>query len=99
MKNTSPTKILLEPVISEPGQLGAIIRSARKASGLTIVEAAASIGIAKQTLANIERGRNSVGIQTVLKVATDLGVSIIAIQKNESAFIRRTILESREESS
>jgi DNA-binding XRE family transcriptional regulator len=70
--------------------IGAVIRATRKAAGLTLVDAAALIGIAKQTLGDLERGRSSVGIHIVLKVLNDLGLGIVIAPKKEIELAQRT---------
>jgi DNA-binding XRE family transcriptional regulator len=59
--------------------LGRAIRAIRKQSGLTIEETALSIGIAKQTLNNLEKGRPGISLENTLKIIAGLGISLIAI--------------------
>jgi DNA-binding XRE family transcriptional regulator len=80
------------------GSIGAVIRATRKAAGLTLVEAAAFIGIAKQTLGDLERGRSSVGIHIVLKVLNDLGLGIVVAPKKEIELAQRTNIFSEKTS-
>jgi transcriptional regulator with XRE-family HTH domain len=65
-----------DPLLREPSDLAAAIRAARTRAGLTLVDAAASLGIAKQTLNDLERGKPTVALGTALRVATELGVSL-----------------------
>jgi transcriptional regulator with XRE-family HTH domain len=65
-----------DPLVANPGTLGAAIRAMRTDQGMTIEEAAMTIGIAKQTLSDIEAGKPTVGFGMVLKVAGELGVSL-----------------------
>jgi DNA-binding XRE family transcriptional regulator len=99
---TSPRRRKADPTILEShdslvstdstGSIGAVIRATRKAAGLTLVEAAAFIGIAKQTLGDLERGRSSVGIHIVLKVLHDLGLGILVAPKKEIELAQRNRL-------
>jgi transcriptional regulator with XRE-family HTH domain len=82
-----PENTALISQIANAKELGALIRLARKQSGLTLLEAAASIGIAKQTLSDLERGRSSVGIQITLKVLRDLGLGILVAPKTAMEYI------------
>lgn len=89
MNKNYPNDLDLKYCIDDLEQLGLLIRQARKASGLSIVEAAASIGIAKQTLSDLERGRGSVGIQIVLKVIHEFGLRVLVTSKKELEIIWR----------
>jgi DNA-binding XRE family transcriptional regulator len=80
------------------GSIGSVIRATRKAAGLTLVEAATFIGIAKQTLGDLERGRSSVGIHIVLKVLNDLGLGIWVAPKKEIELAQRTIFSTEKTS-
>jgi transcriptional regulator with XRE-family HTH domain len=65
-----------DPLVADLGMLGTAIRAMRTEQGMTIQEAAMTIGIAKQTLSDIEAGKPTVGFCMVLKVAGELGVSL-----------------------
>ena len=104
----SPRRLKADPTIlgshdslvstDSTGSIGAVIRATRKAAGLTLVEAAAFIGIAKQTLGDLERGRSSVGIHIVLKVLHDLGLGILVAPKKEIELAQRTNIFSEKTS-
>ena len=83
----------LEVAPSRLEGIGSIIRATRKASGLTLLEAAAYIGIAKQTLSDLERGRSSVGMHIVLKVLHDLGLGLVVAPKKELELVQRELAE------
>lgn len=80
-----------DPLIADPGMLGTAVRAARTEQGLTIEEAAMTIGIAKQTLSDIETGKPSVSWGIVLKVAGELGVSLFAAPSRDRDRIQRLI--------
>jgi|GEM_PF-1581975 transcriptional regulator with XRE-family HTH domain len=86
----SPPKVVLP--ITDAKVLGEILRQVRKESGMTLVDTAESVGIAKQTLSDLENGRVSVGINTVLKIANDLGLCLFAVPRHEQNRIQ-SILE------
>ncbi len=76
MKRVVPLPFPAEPTVHGPADLGAALRAARTRAGLSLVEAALSLGLTKQTLHDLERGKATVAIGTVLRVASQLGVSL-----------------------
>lgn len=76
MKRVIKVPFPSDPLIADPKVLGTAIRAGRTEQGLTIEEAAMTIGIAKQTLSDIEAGKPSVSLGLVLKVASELGISL-----------------------
>lgn len=59
-----------------PQLLGDAIRARRTQSKLKLENAAALCGVAKQTLANIERGEAKSQINTILQVCAGLGIKL-----------------------
>lgn len=59
-----------------PGQLGFAVRSARKAYGLTQEELAGIAGVSDRTVRAIERGRGTVALGTVVRVARHVGLEL-----------------------
>ena len=59
----------------KPEQIGAVLREKRKAMGLTQDELSQKMGVRRQTLADLELGKN-VGSHLLINVMTYLGVSI-----------------------
>lgn len=57
--------------------LGEAIRRARKAQGLTLVDAAGLCGVSVRFLSELENGRDSCGVGRVLLVAQSLGLDLI----------------------
>jgi transcriptional regulator with XRE-family HTH domain len=89
-RKADPNIVESAPLRDSIASIGSVIRATRKAAGLTLVDAAALIGIAKQTLGDLERGRSSVGIHIVLKVLNDLGLGIVVAPKKEIELAQRT---------
>jgi transcriptional regulator with XRE-family HTH domain len=81
-------------MVREPEQLGRAIRAARTAAALSQVEAAAALGISKQTLADLESGKPTVAVGTALRVANELGVSLFMAPARHRERVRRAVLEA-----
>ncbi len=60
--------------LSTPSQVGNILREKRKSQGLTQDELAKLMGVRRQTLADLELGKN-VGSHLLFNVMTYLGLS------------------------
>jgi transcriptional regulator with XRE-family HTH domain len=80
-----------EPLIRSAADFGAALRAARSATGVSLVDAAAQLGIAKQTLANLETGQGGVGIDTALRAAAEFGVSLFAVPTAQRELVRRAV--------
>ncbi len=85
MKTVKSTPFPTDPELRNSKQLGEAVRAARTASGLTLVNAALSIGVAKQTLSDLENGKPSVGLGIALDIAAQLGVSLYMFPKQSRA--------------
>jgi transcriptional regulator with XRE-family HTH domain len=83
MKRVVKTPFPAEPFVANAKVLGAAIRAGRTSQGLTIDEAAMMIGIAKQTLSDIELGKPTVGVGIVLNAALELGVGVFVTPAKE----------------
>ncbi|QQZ28676.1 helix-turn-helix domain-containing protein [Thiothrix subterranea] len=57
-----------------PELLGQFIRAKRTQSGLRIDDAAALLGVAKDTLSKLERGHHGAQLGTLLQVLNGLGI-------------------------
>lgn len=79
MKRVVPTQAPTTPRITDAVSLGKALRAARTAAGMRIIDAAGAMNIAKQTLIDLEKGVGTVKLETALKVANDLGVSVFAV--------------------
>lgn len=76
--------------MTSTGLVGQAIRAARTQASLGIREAASALGLAVQTLSDIESGHAGVSLGNVMKAADGLGVDLFALPK-----ARRTIAEHR----
>lgn len=63
-------------VVVSSEEIGRAIAAARKREHLTQEELAALSGISERTLRNIENGTGRTSLETVLRVAGSVGVSI-----------------------
>lgn len=70
---------------------GASIRAARRATGMTLADAALLLGIARQTLANLETGKSSVSLDTALRAAREFGLSLLAVPGGQREGVRRAL--------
>ncbi|HYD93823.1 MAG TPA: helix-turn-helix transcriptional regulator [Noviherbaspirillum sp.] len=91
MKRVVKIPFPTDPLVAGPETLGKAVRSSRTEQGLTIEEAAMTIGVAKQTLSDIEAGKSTVSLGIVLKVATELGVSLFVAPARERERIQSLI--------
>lgn len=73
-----------------PKDVGAAIRAGRTQANLSLRDAALTLGLAIQTLNDIETGKPGVGLGNVLKAAEGFGVDLFAVPKRN-----RTLAESR----
>lgn len=71
--------------------LGAAVRACRTQAGLTLEEAALTIGVAKQTLADLEAGKPTVGLGLVLKIAHELGLALFIAPSHERERVTNAI--------
>ncbi len=63
-------------------QLPGLLRSLRKASGLTQVEVAVRLGITQQTLSSMERNATTVGAGRLMRLLNVLGVELVLRQQD-----------------
>ncbi len=66
-----------------PELLGQFIRAKRTQSGLRIDDAAALLGVAKDTLSKLERGHSGAQLGTLLQVLNGLGIMLTVEQWTE----------------
>lgn len=85
MKRVTPTAFPDAPLVTHPETLGAAARAARTQSGLTLADAALSLGVAKQTLQNLEQGKPSVSLGLALHILSGLGVSLLVVPAQRRA--------------
>lgn len=65
--------------IASRQELGRVIRYVRMQAGLTVDEAALSIGVAKATLLRAEQGKAGLQFDNVMKILDGLGISLFAL--------------------
>ena len=83
MKTVRPVLPPADPVLSTPEALGLALRAARTQAGIRLEDAALQLGIAKQTLQNLETGSPGVGIGTALRVAHEYGVTLLGVPASQ----------------
>lgn len=88
VKFTSPPPDL---VVSDSKAFGASIRAARRAANMTLADAALLLGVARQTLTNLETAKSSVSLDTALRAAREFGVSILAVPGGQREGVRRAL--------
>ena len=88
VKSTSPPPDLL---VSDSQAFGASIRAARCAANMTLADAALLLGVARQTLTNLETAKSSVSLDTALRAAREFGVSILAVPGGQREAVRRAL--------
>ncbi len=92
MKRVVPSPIPSDPLTQDPQSFGQAIRAARTAAGMTLVNAAAMMGVSKQTLSDLEKATGSVGLAIALHVARELGVGVFAVQPTQREAARQALL-------
>jgi transcriptional regulator with XRE-family HTH domain len=83
MRVVKPTVFPDNPELTSPKQLGAAIRAGRTGSNITLEQAALALGMAKQTLSDIENGKATVALGNVLAAAHGLGVSLFVVPSDQ----------------
>ncbi len=58
---------------------------------MTLAEASLLLGVARQTLTNLETGKSSVSLDTALRAAREFGVSILAVPGGQREAVRRAL--------
>ena len=72
--------------------LGAAVRAARTGAGMALRDAAAFVGVAKQTLSDLEHGKPSVSLGVALKIAEGLGVTLFVVAAADRARVRERLV-------
>ncbi len=78
-------------IVSDSKAFGASIRAARRAANMTLADAALLLGVARQTLTNLETAKSSVSLDTALRAAREFGVSILAVPGGQREGVRRAL--------
>jgi transcriptional regulator with XRE-family HTH domain len=79
MRTVKSTPFPDSPELLTPKNLGDAVRAARTQSGMTLETAALTLGIAKQTLSDIELGKSTVSLGNAMLAANGLGVALFAV--------------------
>jgi transcriptional regulator with XRE-family HTH domain len=79
MRTVTPKPFPSDLELRTSKQLGVAVRSARTQAGLTLADAAMTLGVAKQTLSDLELGKPSVGLGLALEIAAGLGVALFMV--------------------
>lgn len=79
MRTVTPKPFPSDLELCSAKQLGIAVRAARTQAGLTLADAALTLGVAKQTLSNLELGKPSVGLGLALDIAAGLGVALFMV--------------------
>jgi transcriptional regulator with XRE-family HTH domain len=77
--------------LRSPQELGIALRAVRTSAGLSLDEAALSLGISKRTLLKLEQGAPTVAIGTALHAAAQLGVALFMVPAARKERTRRKI--------
>jgi transcriptional regulator with XRE-family HTH domain len=67
--------------------LGRLVRTQRRASGLRIDDAAALCGVSVDLLSRLENGHSGVSSERLLKVLDGLGLAMAIVDKTQGAAI------------
>ncbi|HEU4654625.1 MAG TPA: helix-turn-helix transcriptional regulator [Steroidobacteraceae bacterium] len=71
-------------IVSSLEDMGGLVRSQRKASGLRIDDAAALCGVSVDLLSRLENGRSGVSSERLLKVLDGLGLAMLIVDKSKA---------------
>lgn len=85
-----------DPSVSTAEQFGAAIRAARCAANLTLADAATALGMAKQTLANLETAKRGVSLETALRAAHSFGLTVLAVPTTQQEAVRKAVSKARD---
>jgi transcriptional regulator with XRE-family HTH domain len=66
----------MQKPVSSPAELGLLIRAVRRASGVRIDDLAATAGLSKQFVQDLEHGKPTVQLGLVLKLLAELGMPV-----------------------
>lgn len=91
MKRVKPLPPPADLFVADSEAFGASIRAARCAAKMTLTEASLLLGIARQTLTNLETAKSSVSLDTALRAAREFGVSILAVPGGQREGVRRAL--------
>jgi transcriptional regulator with XRE-family HTH domain len=76
MRRIIPLPFPADRTISSPAQLGAVLRAARTQAAMSLEDLALTLGIAKQTLQDLERGTGTVSLSIAFAALAGLGIKL-----------------------
>ena len=79
MRTVTPKPFPSDLELRSAKQLGIAVRAARTQAGLALADAALTLGVAKQTLSDLELGKPSVGLGLALEISAGLGVALFMV--------------------
>lgn len=82
--------------VPSPTELGLMIRSVRRASGVRIDDLAATAGLSKQFVQDVEYGKPTVQLGLVLKLLAELGMPL-SVDIPQAAALELTEVRQRAE--
>jgi HTH-type transcriptional regulator / antitoxin HipB len=77
MPETKPARI------TNPADLGAALRAARRARNLRLEDVALGAGVGVRFLSELERGKPSVRLAETLRVAASLGLELLLVDPGD----------------
>ena len=80
-----------DPSFATPFEFGQAVRAARTATAIPLVQAAMLVGVAVQTLQDLETGTGTVALSTALRVAHELGVSFFVASSHQKSVVASAI--------
>lgn len=95
MRTVTPKPFPSDLELRNTQQLGAAIRAVRTQAGLTLADAALTLGVAKQTLSDLELGKPTVGLGLALQIATGLGVALFMTPASMREQTRMKLMDSK----
>lgn len=91
MKRVKPIPAPADLFVPDSKAFGESIRAARCAARMTLSDAALVLGVARQTLINLETAKSGVSLETALRAAREFGVSILAVPGGQREGVRRAL--------
>jgi DNA-binding XRE family transcriptional regulator len=91
MKRVKTLRPPADLFVPDSKTFGASIRAARCAANMTLAEASLLLGVARQTLTNLETAKSGVSLDTALRAAREFGVSILAVPGGQREGVRRAL--------
>lgn len=81
------------PVIESAADLGAVVRQARRAAGITQQRLADQVGSSRQWIIRLEQGHHRMAMSTVFEVLWALGLEMVAqVDQTTQTVPRQTVV-------